>query len=684
MGKVRESLYVTLGFIIVLTVGIIMAMHAAYTYKTATDEIIQDMKGSSKRTIVALQKNVTDLIESYAVNEYVKLARTEMEQQDVFAIVVEDYNMGKILGKAAYVSGQIRDSERNVIDYDPENPEHNKALEKSFFSDTYDVISGSGQKLGTISIYISDDALALELRQIILSTVIDTFAISLLLVMALFITIRLFILQPLSDIVGVIGDRDDDGIPLKPIPDVGPRELMTLSSVMNGMINSIKSSRIALNAQKNILHYQAHHDELTGLANRFLFNDRLERGIEKSKRNETKVAVLFIDLDHFKEINDSLGHKMGDKVLQVVTQRLNDTIRKEDTLARLGGDEFTIMIEGLKEGEDASILANKILKVLAGSITIEEHELYVGSSIGISIYPDNGENAADLLKYADAAMYKAKQEGRNNFQYYSTEMTSQAFERVFMETSLRSALKNDEFLVYYQPQVNGETNEVIGLEALVRWQSSSMGRLVAPDKFIPIAESTGLIIELDRFVMHEGMRQVAAWYKNGLNPGILALNLTIKQLQQKDFIAMIEAMMAETGCRAEWIEFEVTESQIMTHPEKTIKILQRISDMGISIALDDFGTGYSSLSYLKRLPITKLKIDRSFVQDLPHDEEDASITRAVIALAESLKLDLIAEGAETQAQKMFLVQNGCRNIQGYFYAKPMPAEETAAFLVKSL
>ncbi|MDX1296257.1 MAG: bifunctional diguanylate cyclase/phosphodiesterase [Sulfurimonadaceae bacterium] len=332
------------------------------------------------------------------------------------------------------------------------------------------------------------------------------------------------------------------------------------------------------------------------------------------------------------------------------------------------------MIDGLREGEDSSILANKILKVLADPLTIGKHELYVGSSIGISLFPDNGESAADLLKNADAAMYKAKQEGRNNFQYYSAEMTSQAFERVFMETSLRAALKNEEFVVYYQPQVNGQTDEIIGFEALVRWQSSSLDRLVVPGKFIPIAESTGLIVELDRFVMLEGMKQMVAWYNQGYNPGVLALNLTIKQLQQKDFITTLESMMNETGCRAQWLELEVTESQIMTHPEQTISLLNRLNEMGISLALDDFGTGYSSLSYLKKLPIGKLKIDRSFIQDLPDDEEDASITKAVIALAKSLKLDIIAEGAETRAQKLFLIENGCPNIQGYFYAKPMAAD----------
>ena len=431
--------------------------------------------------------------------------------------------------------------------------------------------------------------------------------------------------------------------------------------------------------QKQVLQYQAHHDALTALPNRVLFNDRLEQAIEKAKRNETNMALLFIDLDHFKEINDSLGHAVGDEILKVTTQRLKETIRDEDTLARLGGDEFTIIMEDLKEGHDASVLANKILEILANEINIDENKLYVSSSIGISLYPQDGTSVSDLLKYADSAMYKAKDEGRNNYQFYSAEMTELAFERVVMETSLRLALKNKNFIVYYQPQVNAEKNKPIGMEALVRWKHETMG-LVSPAKFIPLAEATGMIVELDRYVMRTAMLQLTQWYDEGLNPGILALNLSIKQLQQKDFIEMLSVMLQETQCKPEWIELEITEGQLMTNPEDTIKILNLINDLGIELAIDDFGTGYSSLSYLKKLPISKLKIDQSFVKDLPFDEEDVGITKAVIALAKSLNLRVIAEGVETEEQKEFLVENGCRDIQGYLYAKPMPADEMKEFL----
>ena len=436
-----------------------------------------------------------------------------------------------------------------------------------------------------------------------------------------------------------------------------------------------------LREQKVTLDYQAHHDALTGLPNRILFNDNLEQGIEKSKHNKSKLALFFIDLDHFKEINDSLGHPIGDEILKSVTQRLSQIIKKENALARLGGDEFTVIMEDFTQVQDASLLAEKILKALSEPIALENNVLYVSCSIGISFYPEDGVNAHDLLKHADVAMYKAKDDGRNNFQFYSSEMTELVFERVVMEASLREALIKEEFVVYYQPQVNGETNTLIGMEGLVRWQHPNMG-LVLPDKFIPLLERIGLIMQLDQWVMKKAMSQMVQWHSQGFDPGILSLNLAIKQLEQKNFIGILKMMLEETGCKPEWIELEVTEGQIMNNPDKAIIILNQLSDMGIELAVDDFGTGYSSLSYLKRLPIDKLKIDQSFIKDLPDDEEDATITKSVIALAQSLNLKVIAEGVENEAQKNFLVENGCKNIQGYFYAKPMQAAEMEDVFLK--
>ncbi|RLA75883.1 MAG: GGDEF domain-containing protein [Epsilonproteobacteria bacterium] len=446
-------------------------------------------------------------------------------------------------------------------------------------------------------------------------------------------------------------------------------------------ITKRKQAQEKLLEQKETLDYLAHHDSLTNLPNRVLFHDRLTQAIQASKRDKSEFALLFLDLDHFKEINDSLGHDVGDEVLKIVTKRLNEVMREDDTLARLGGDEFTIIMKNLTQGQDASLLAQKILSALSESIELEGTHLYISSSIGISLYPSDGDLASNLLKYADAAMYKAKDEGRNNFQFYSSEMTELAFERVVMEASLRAGIKNQEFVVYYQPQVDARNNRLIGMEALVRWQHPVMG-LVSPANFIPLAESTGLIVELDQFVMKTAMNQVSQWYKDGLNPGVLSLNLAMKQLEQKDFMSILINMLKETKYDAKLLELEVTESQIMLNPEKAIKILQQIHDLGIELAVDDFGTGYSSLAYLKKLPIDKLKIDQIFVKDLPNDEEDVGITKAVIALAKSLKLKVIAEGVEIKEQKDFLVENGCENIQGYFYSRPIPSNEMEVILKK--
>lgn len=444
-------------------------------------------------------------------------------------------------------------------------------------------------------------------------------------------------------------------------------------------ISKRKKAEDELYHQKNALDYQAHHDSLTGLPNRVLFHDRLEQGIEKSKRKNKILALFFIDLDHFKEINDSLGHDVGDKMLKIVTDRLKKRVRDEDTIARLGGDEFTIIVENLAKGEDASFLAQKIIDVLSLPIDIDDNQLYISSSIGISLYPNDGLTAQNLLKYADAAMYKAKDEGRNNFQFYSSQMTELMFEKVVMTASLRVALKNQDFIIYYQPQVDAMKNKITGMEALVRWQHQTMG-IVSPAKFIPLLESTGLIVELDRFVLKSVMTQIVSWRAKGIDPGVVAMNLSVRQLQQKDFLSTLKSLIKETGCKAEWIALEVTESQIMTNPEEAIKILNKISDEGIELAVDDFGTGYSSLAYLKKLPIDKLKIDQVFVMDLPYDEEDSAITKAVIALAKSLNLSVIAEGVEKKEQKDFLIQNGCENIQGYLYSKPIPANEIEKLL----
>lgn len=438
-----------------------------------------------------------------------------------------------------------------------------------------------------------------------------------------------------------------------------------------------------LQKQSEQLHHQAHHDTLTDLPNRTLFKDRLSQAMIAAKRSQKAFALLFIDLDQFKKINDSLGHHIGDEVLIETSKRLKENLREEDTLARLGGDEFTIILKEIKNIQDVSAVSQKIIQAIKKPIELHGHTLYISLSIGISLYPQDSLSAHDLIKYADTAMYKAKDEGRDNFQFYSPDMSALAFERVVMENSLRIALQEEQFVVYYQPQYNTLNDTIIGMEALVRWKHPILG-LVPPSKFIPIAEESGLIVEIDQIVMKKAMKQFVQWYKNGLRPGTLSLNLAMKQLNEKYFIQTLLETMHSLEFLPKWLELEVTEGQVMNNPDASIEKLRTISELGIELAIDDFGTGYSSLAYLKKLPLNKLKIDRSFIKDLPHNKEDAAISKAIIALGTSLNLTLIAEGVETKEQKDFLLANGCINIQGFFYSPPISTHKTTKLLEQNI
>ncbi|MBN2815534.1 MAG: EAL domain-containing protein [Campylobacterales bacterium] len=491
------------------------------------------------------------------------------------------------------------------------------------------------------------------------------------------------ILKPLLRMIKTIEESDHEGVPSEYLEEANSKELDTLTKAMNKMIASIRKSRERLKEQERNLVFQAHHDPLTGLPNRLLFQDRLTQGLKKADREKKRLAVFFIDLDHFKEVNDSYGHETGDILLQNIAQRLQGVIRAHDTLARLGGDEFTIIMENLGDSVDISNLAQKILNSLSSPVVVNGTILYVSSSIGISLYPNDANSVQDLLKYADTAMYKAKDEGRNNFQFYNAQLTQLALDRVVLEVSLREALRKGEFVVYFQPQIDTELGEICGMEALVRWQHPEKG-LIFPDAFIPLAESTGLIVELDRYVMKVAMEQVFNWREQGLNPGVLAMNLSVKQLEHHDFIETFKRLMYAIGVKPEWIELEITESQLMRKPEDAIKVLQELSDLGVSLSVDDFGTGYSSFAYLKKLPISKLKIDKEFIQDIPKDEEDIAITKAIIVLAKSLNLKVLAEGVETRDQKEFLLREGCRFVQGYYYSKPVNVEQMEKMIIEGV
>lgn len=427
------------------------------------------------------------------------------------------------------------------------------------------------------------------------------------------------------------------------------------------------------------LDHIAHHDSLTGLPNRLLFLDRFCQSIKHAKRNKENVCILFLDLDRFKEVNDSFGHDTGDKLLKIVSSRLLECVREEDTIARLGGDEFTIIIENIQMN-DIKKVADKIINTMQDAVVVNESKVYVTSSIGISIYPDDGESTDILLRNADTAMYKAKSLGKNTYQFYNPEMTTASLERLMLDANIRNAIELNEFEPFFQPQVDIRNDKIIGVEALIRWESPVLG-FTTPDKFIPYAEEVGLILDIDRLMMLNCIDIINRWKNNGIEIVKLSLNLSIKQLDCKDYLEGLKKVLRDTNFDPNKLELEITESQIMNDPEKSITVLNKIKELGITIAVDDFGTGYSSLSYLKRLPIDRLKIDQSFIRDIPHDEEDAAIVESIITLAKSLKLDVLAEGVETKEQKEFLLSKGCHNVQGYYYAKPMPCDQYEEFLI---
>ncbi|MFK5985203.1 MAG: EAL domain-containing protein [Pseudomonadota bacterium] len=445
-------------------------------------------------------------------------------------------------------------------------------------------------------------------------------------------------------------------------------------------ITKLLKIQLELKERSLALEHLAHHDELTQLPNRLLLSDRLNQKIKSALRNKTQVAILFIDLDNFKIINDSLGHAVGDIVLKETAQRLLLCVRDADTVARLGGDEFTIILDNIDDNDSVTEIAINIIQALQVEFDIEKHKLYLTTSIGISLYPDDAVSAEDLLRNADSAMYKAKDKGRNTYQYYTADMTQKAFEHILMESNLRHALEHNELTVYYQPQVNSKDNQIIGMEALVRWQHPELG-IISPAQFIPLAEKTGLIIQLGEQVFDIASKQMSTWMKDYQLTGRMCINLSGKQFQQTQLVEILSDKLQINDCKAEWIELEITENYVMDDPEQAILTLQKFQNMGIEIAVDDFGTGYSSLSYLKRLPINKLKIDQSFVQDIMGDEDNQAIIKATIALAQNMNLSIIAEGVETKEQKDFLLENGCQLIQGYYYSRPVSGLEMTQLLI---
>ncbi|NEX61605.1 putative bifunctional diguanylate cyclase/phosphodiesterase [Noviherbaspirillum galbum] len=432
-------------------------------------------------------------------------------------------------------------------------------------------------------------------------------------------------------------------------------------------------------AEQDLLHL-ANHDTLTGLPNRTLLLDRLSQAVVYAQRDDSNIAVLVIDLDRFKKVNDSLGHEVGDQILREVSQRLQAILETGDTLARFSGDEFVIVRPGMAREDAVATLAREIQTALAAPMAIQEHDFFPAATIGISMFPRDGGDAQTLLRNAETAMYRGKDAGRATFQFYAHDMNARALDHLKLEAGLRRALERNEFILHYQPQLDLASGGIIGLEALVRWQPSRQP-LRYPGDFINLAEETGLIAPIGEWVLNEACRQRKTWHDAGMPSSCrVAVNLSARQFRQQDIVEVVSAALRSTGCAPAWLELEITESAIMDDPESAAAIMRQLSDMGVHLSIDDFGTGYSSLSYLKRFPIHCLKIDRSFVRDIASDNDDAEIARAVIALAHSLKVKVIAEGVETEAQRDFLREHGCDQIQGYFLSRPLPVEALERFL----
>ena len=477
----------------------------------------------------------------------------------------------------------------------------------------------------------------------------------------------------------VLTGNDDDALALSAVKG-GAQDYLVKSRLdrellLRSMHYSIERKRYQVQ-----LEHQANYDALTGLPNRNLLHDRLRQAVQ-SQRTPRNIAVVFMDLDHFKFVNDSLGHSTGDKLLKAMGERLRSVLREGDTVGRVGGDEFVLILNDQSNEEVIFRAMQRITAKVAEPITIEGKELYVACSAGISLYPQDGRDVDTLLKNADAAMYRAKEHGRSNFQFYTSEMNERVNDRLALEHALRRALEKNEFMLHYQQKVDLRTGQIIGAEALVRWLHPEWG-LVRPARFIPIAEETGLIVQLGEWVIHEACRQARAWLDAGLQPGVVSVNLSARQFRAEGLVRTVSRILQETGLDPASLEMELTESMVMHNVEAAIATLQGLKSLGIALSVDDFGTGYSSLSYLKDLPIDALKIDRSFVRDIGSgsEAEDGILAAAIISLGHALHLKVIAEGVETDAQVHFLKRHGCDQVQGFLYGEPIAPQQFAQLL----
>lgn len=459
----------------------------------------------------------------------------------------------------------------------------------------------------------------------------------------------------------------------------GVAELAHLAEGFNEMLNEISRRDEALLERQESLHRLANYDTLSKLPNRAMFGDRLAQALHRSERTAEKLAVLFIDLDNFKLVNDTHGHRIGDLLLEEVSRRLEQETRADDTLARLGGDEFIVFLQNIQSADNAIRVARKHLHNLQNAYQLEEKQLFISASIGIALYPEHGKTAEVIVKSADTAMYQAKEKGKNNIELFSHTLYSKVSERLSLQGDLRRALKDGEFVMYYQPRINLQTGQWSGVEALVRWQHPELG-LISPLAFIPLAEETGLIMQLGEWVLREACRQLHRWHCEGIHLARISVNVSPVQFRRQNIVGLVKSAISDASLCTQALELEITESALMDNMEQAVSILQQLQHMGVNISIDDFGTGYSSLSHLRTLPVNILKIDRSFLLNAHELKEDAQILAAIIAMAHSLNLDIVAEGVECEKHQALLHAQGCREAQGFFYAGPMPADELADML----
>jgi diguanylate cyclase (GGDEF)-like protein len=681
--KHRISLYLTLVLTIVSTVLVVLALDARLGYKELKSDALSQMKTNSAKTVDVLEKNIATLMESYAINEYDKLVFNALKSSQHLAIIVKDYNMGKILGLDTYASGAIRLNSKQITNYDSQNQKHEKIIKKAFFKQTKEVLSSQGKVIGNISLYISDKILQDKLNILVKNSIFDFVFISIIITIVLSLTIYFFVLKPISDISNTLSTRDDDGIPTKSLKVDGPKEVSSLSRTINFMLDAIRKSRLKIELHNKELDYIAKHDMLTDLPNRFLFSKYFQTLLDKTKIDKTNLALLYIDLDGFKDINDKYGRDIGDKLLIKVSHKIKTLLKEEDFVARLGGDEFVVAIGNLSSTKEIIPLLNDFLELLRQKVQNPKNEkesLKMSASIGATFYPQENEIGPEaLLRQADQAMYDAKKLGKNQYHIFNLDIDSSIKEHLRTIQDFELSLKNNDFVLFYQPKVNMPTNKIIGFEALLRWRHPKKG-LLYPDEFLPkVNGQKELMLGLGEWVVSNAFEQYSQWRSAGYSFG-LSINISAHEFKETKTFNLLKNLLEKyPNISPSDIEFEILETHAFDDIAQANKMIRTFQKLGFNIALDDFGTGYSTLSYLKDLSINTLKIDKSFVMDMLNDRASLSILEATIGLADAFECDVIAEGVESVEHGNILIQLGCSQAQGYVLSKAMPADEVLSW-----